>query len=182
MAGHENTHGIWLKSAGESHDAVEHILHAKAGLSEEKAKELIEQAHHGVALISGLKPEKAESLIEELKAGRHGRRRRAENAQMAPALRRADQSAGHQPDRRQHVHPDLFVGHDGAGSGRHPGRKEEERLVLPSGHRLDRVVLPWSSGLRILSIDGRAPLPAAASAPRGISAPASACSPRVSSP
>ena len=68
MAGHENTHGIWLKSAGESHDAVEHILHTKAGLSEEKAKELVEQAHHGVALISGLKPEKAKSLLEELKA------------------------------------------------------------------------------------------------------------------
>jgi cytochrome c oxidase subunit III len=68
MPGHENTHGIVLKSAGESHDAVEHVLHAKAGLSEEKAKELIEQAHHGVALISGLKPEKAKSLIEELKA------------------------------------------------------------------------------------------------------------------
>jgi heme/copper-type cytochrome/quinol oxidase subunit 3 len=69
VSGRANTHGIWLKSPGESHDAIEHILTAQAGLSKEKAEELLEQAHHGgVALVSGLKPEKAKSIAEELKA------------------------------------------------------------------------------------------------------------------
>ena len=40
---------------------------------------------------------------------RRRRGRGAEDAQLARALRRADQSAGHQPDGRQYVHPDLLV-------------------------------------------------------------------------
>ncbi len=68
LAGLENTHGILLKSAGESHETVEHILHTEAGLSEEEAKKLIEDAHHSKALISGLKPEKAAELLAALKS------------------------------------------------------------------------------------------------------------------
>ena len=85
LAGHENTHGILLKSAGESHDAVEHILHAKAGLSEEEAKKLVEAgASRSKALISGLKPEKAKSLLAELKAaGADVEDEELQNAQVA---------------------------------------------------------------------------------------------------
>ncbi len=68
LAGRENTRGIWLKSAGNSHEEVEHILVSKAGLSEEKAKELVELSHHGVALVSGLKPEHAQEILAELKS------------------------------------------------------------------------------------------------------------------
>jgi cytochrome c oxidase subunit 3 len=68
LAGRENTHGIWLKSAGDSHEQVEHVLVSKAGLSEEKAKELVELSHHGVALVSGLKPERAQEVLAELKS------------------------------------------------------------------------------------------------------------------
>src|SRR6516165_906494 len=50
LSGRDNTHGILLKSAGSSHETVEHILHAKAGLSEEEAKKLVEAAHHSQAL------------------------------------------------------------------------------------------------------------------------------------
>jgi cytochrome c oxidase subunit 3 len=66
LAGRDNTRGILIKSAGASPEAVEHVLHSKAGLTEEQAKELVEEAPHG--MISGLKPDKAESLLAELKA------------------------------------------------------------------------------------------------------------------
>ncbi len=66
MAGRENTAGILIKSAGASPEQVEHVLHSIAGLTEEHAKELVEEAPH--ALLSGLKLEKAESLVAELKA------------------------------------------------------------------------------------------------------------------
>ena len=52
LQGLENTHGILLKSAGSDHHHVEHVLHSVAGLTEEKAAELVEEAPH--ALISGL--------------------------------------------------------------------------------------------------------------------------------
>jgi cytochrome c oxidase subunit 3 len=68
LAGLEETHGVLLKSAGENHEAVEHILHAKAGLSEEAAKKLVEESHHSKALINRLKPEKAAELLAELKS------------------------------------------------------------------------------------------------------------------
>jgi cytochrome c oxidase subunit 3 len=66
LQGLENTHGILLKSAGSDHHHVEHVLHSVAGLTEEKAAELVEEAPH--ALISGLKPDKASTLLSELKA------------------------------------------------------------------------------------------------------------------
>ncbi len=68
LKGLEDTHGILLKSAGTDHHQVEHVLHSVAGLSEEKAAALIEQAHHAAALVSGLKPAKAAELLRELKA------------------------------------------------------------------------------------------------------------------
>jgi cytochrome c oxidase subunit 3 len=66
LKGLQDTHGILIKSAGASPDQVEHVLHAAAGLSEEKAKELVEEAPH--ALVNGLKPAKAAELLRELKA------------------------------------------------------------------------------------------------------------------
>ncbi len=72
LAGLEDTHGILLNSAGASHDTVEHILHTEAGLNEEDAKKLIEEAHHSKALISGLKPEKAKSLLAAAQKRRGG--------------------------------------------------------------------------------------------------------------
>jgi cytochrome c oxidase subunit III len=68
LVGLDKSHGILLKSAGGSHEEVEHILVAEAGLSKEEAAKLIEDAHHSKALISGLKPEKAASLLAELKS------------------------------------------------------------------------------------------------------------------
>jgi heme/copper-type cytochrome/quinol oxidase subunit 3 len=66
LAGLEDTAGILIKSAGPSATQVEAILHSSAGLSEEAAKKLVEEAPHG--LVSRLSKEKAESLAAELKA------------------------------------------------------------------------------------------------------------------
>ncbi len=68
LAGLEDSHGILLNSAGENHDAVEHILVSEADLSKEDAEKLIEESHHSKALINDLKPEKAASLLAELKS------------------------------------------------------------------------------------------------------------------
>ena len=133
MAGHENTHGVLLKSAGESHDEVEHVLHAKAGLSEEEAKELVEQVASRRGPDQRAQAREGRGAARGAQGGRRrGRRRGAGDAQVAPALRRADQPAGHQPDGRQHVHPDLLVGHDGPGPRGHPGRQEGQGLDVIS--------------------------------------------------
>ena len=89
-----------------------------------------------MALISGLKPEKATSLLEELKAaGATVEDEELKTHKWPAALRRADQSAGHQSDGGQYVHPDLLVGDDGAGPGRNSGRKEEQGLDVISWPR-----------------------------------------------
>ena len=156
--------------------------HSEAGLSKEDAEKLVEEAHHSKALISGLKPEKAASLLAELKsAGAEVEDRGVGDAQVADALRRVDQSAGDQSDRGQYVHSDLLVADDGAGLVRHSGREKGQGLVLPSGHRLDRIVFLVRSGLRVLSVDGRATISRRASAPRAISGRPSVYLRRVSS-
>ncbi len=128
LVGLEDSHGILLNSAGENHDAVEHILVSEADLSKEDAEKLIEESHHSKALINGLKPERAASLLAELKsAGARVEDLKAENRQVAAALRRADQPPCHQSHRDQYVHPDLLVAHDGAGLIRHPGRERSSR-------------------------------------------------------
>jgi heme/copper-type cytochrome/quinol oxidase subunit 3 len=64
LAGLEKTHGVFLKSAGSRHHEVEHVLHSVAGLSEEKAAELVEEAPH--ALVNGLTAAKAIELAKKL--------------------------------------------------------------------------------------------------------------------
>jgi heme/copper-type cytochrome/quinol oxidase subunit 3 len=65
LKGLEDTHGILLKSAGNSTE-VAHLLHTSLGITEEAAEELVKEVPH--AMISGLKKEKAESLLGALKS------------------------------------------------------------------------------------------------------------------
>jgi len=62
----EDTHGILLKSAGKNPEQVEHLLRSSLGLSEEEAKQLVEEVPH--ALVSRLTREKAEALAGQLKS------------------------------------------------------------------------------------------------------------------
>ena len=144
LQGLENTEGVLIKSLGASETQVEEILHSAAGKTPEEAEEIVEQVHHsGHALISELTPAKAETLkarLEQAGAG-HGDRA-AQDVQLAPALRRSDQPPGHQPDGRQHLRPDLLLGHDGPGPLGGPARKTGQVPLLPGGHRRHRIDLP----------------------------------------
>jgi cytochrome c oxidase subunit III len=62
----QGTHGLLIKAAGTSPTQVEALLHSSAGLSEEAAQTVVEEAPHG--LVSGLAKEKAESLAAQLAA------------------------------------------------------------------------------------------------------------------
>ncbi len=66
LAGLEDTAGILVKSTSANEAQVEAILHSAAGLSEEAAKKVVEEAPHG--LVSGLSKDKAESLASQLRA------------------------------------------------------------------------------------------------------------------
>jgi cytochrome c oxidase subunit III len=66
LKGLENARGVLVVSAGNDHAAVEHVLHADAGLTEEQAEHVIHQAPDG--LVSGLTPDKATVLIQKLEA------------------------------------------------------------------------------------------------------------------
>jgi len=66
LAGLQDTAGILIKSAGTNESQVEALLHSSAGLGEEAAKKVVEEAPHG--LVSGLSKEKAESLAAQLRA------------------------------------------------------------------------------------------------------------------
>src|SRR5262245_26720479 len=52
LSGLEDTAGILIKSPGTGEAQVEALLHSSAGLSEEAAKKVIEEAPHG--LVTGL--------------------------------------------------------------------------------------------------------------------------------
>jgi heme/copper-type cytochrome/quinol oxidase subunit 3 len=61
-------HGILITSAGPNPKSVVHVLHTDAGLSEENAEKLVEEAAHAKAVVSDLKPAKAQELLLQLKA------------------------------------------------------------------------------------------------------------------
>jgi cytochrome c oxidase subunit 3 len=65
IKGSEDVHGVVL-TAGADHEAIEHVLETGAGLSAEKAAEVIHALPHG--LVGGLSKAKAEKLVSELKA------------------------------------------------------------------------------------------------------------------
>src|SRR4029079_19177466 len=62
----ENSAGILLKSAGQDHEQVEHVLHSSLGLSVEEAAKLVEEPPH--AVLNRLKKEQAEHLVRQLKS------------------------------------------------------------------------------------------------------------------
>jgi heme/copper-type cytochrome/quinol oxidase subunit 3 len=66
LKGLEDSHGVWLKSAGKNHEEVEHLLQTSTGSSAATARELVEEAPH--SLLGRLKPEKAEQLVGQLKS------------------------------------------------------------------------------------------------------------------
>jgi heme/copper-type cytochrome/quinol oxidase subunit 3 len=66
LSGLEGTAGILIKSAGKNESQVEALLHSSAGLSDEAAKKVVEEAPHG--LVAGLSKDKAAQLASQLNA------------------------------------------------------------------------------------------------------------------
>jgi len=66
LTGLQDTAGILIKSAGANETQLEALLHSTAGLSDEAARKVVEEAPHG--LVSGLSKAKAESLAAQLTA------------------------------------------------------------------------------------------------------------------
>jgi heme/copper-type cytochrome/quinol oxidase subunit 3 len=66
LKGLEEMHGVVLQSPGADRTHVEHLLESAAGLSAEKAEEVVHQAPHG--MVGGLSKEKAEALLGQLKS------------------------------------------------------------------------------------------------------------------
>ena len=143
----EDTAGVVLESAGNQREQVEQILIKRGPESDRGAAEkIVEQAPHGM-VVSGLpdgegrgartrssRPPAPTAEVEPLKT-----------LQLAQALRRADQPAGDQPDRGQHVRADLLVGHDGAGPLGHPAGQSRASASFFLGPRSSSAASSWAS-------------------------------------
>ena len=118
----KHTYGVLLKSAG-SNPAEAEEAH-QGGESRASTRPRLTRSSRRprrARIVNRLTKEKAEALRDQLHdLGRRGQGRAAGDPQLAQALRRADQPAEHQPHRGQHLHPDLLVGHHGAGPCGHP--------------------------------------------------------------
>ena len=126
--------------------AVEEILQTAAGLERAEGRE---DPRASVPHGRRHRPDQARRprrFTTGSTAARGRRRgRAAQDPQLAHALRRADQPAGHQPDGRQHLRADLLVGHDGPGPRGHPARASGRRARSSCGRRSSSARSSWAS-------------------------------------